>query len=305
MLATIQSQLLVFIAGVTFSLFLGGPMREYIGLPLRRFVHARIRTLGEKLNQRNVATRVWRGLIILCLLALPCFALDFAIGSGFFAAIIIATITDLQPMLWQGWGAVKFAKSRSLGRLSDATATLAIEPQSAPDLHGQLRLIIMSITNHFAIVLVGGAFWFGLIGLKGLLIYYMLATAAHYFREGEEKWRAFGWAATRSFALVNALPSFIAAILLIAASFFVPKAKPFAGLNAYMNARADHHLYLIAGALDIALGGPRIVNGIMTQIPWIGKGSAQLEGDDLARFMTLFSIALLGFVILLLFIISL
>jgi adenosylcobinamide-phosphate synthase len=304
MFETIQSQLLVFLAGATFSLFLGGPMREYIGLPLRRFVHARIRILGEKLNQRSIADRVWRGLIILGLMLIPCILLDFAIGSGFFAAIIIAATADLQPILWQGWSAVKASKNRNLGRLHDATSALALEPQSAPDHHGQLRLIIMSITHHFAIVVVGGAFWFGLLGLTGLLAYYMLATAAHYFREEEEKWRAFGWAATRLFSLVNALPSFISALLLLAASFFVPRAKPFAGLKAYMDAKNEHHQHLIAGALGIALGGPRIINGLVTQVPWIGKGSAQLEGNDLARFMTLFSIALFGFVILLLFIVS-
>ena len=301
-----QGHLLMLMAGYVLSLFLGGSLRQYCGLPLRRFVHKRIRILGERLNQRDVATRVWRGLIVIVLLLIPCLALDWVLGSsGLFAAIIIGMTADIQPTLWHGWSTVAAAKGHNEPRMALAAATLALEPSSAPDRHGIMRLIILSLTHHFAIVLVGGAFWFGLLGLKGLLGYYVLATAAHYFREGDERWRAFGWAATRCFTLVDVIPSFLSAMFLIIASLFVPKANPFKAFKAYMDARDEHHARIIAASLSIALGGPRLVNGTIHQIPWIGEGTAQIEGSDMARFMTLYSIGLLGLILLILFIISL
>lgn len=306
LVADIQTHLLMLMAGYVLSLFLGGSLRQYCGLPLRRFVHRRIRTMGERLNQRDVATRVWRGLIVVILLLIPCLMLDWVLGSsGMFAAIIVGMTADIQPTLWHGWSTVVAAKGQNEPRMARATATLALEPASAPDHHGLMRLIILSLTHHFAIVLVGGAFWFALLGLKGLLGYYALATAAHYFREGDERWRAFGWAATRAFMLVDILPSFLAAMFLIVASLFVPRAKPFKGLKAYMNARDEHHARIVAASLSFALGGPRVVNGVVTQIPWIGEGTAQIEGRDMARFMTLYSVGLLGLLLLVLFIISL
>lgn len=305
MLDTIQSHLFVIAAGYGFSLFLGIPLRAYCGLPLRRWAHGRIRRLGERLNQRDVATRVWRGLILLVILLIPCLVLDWAIGSGIFAALLIAMIADLQPALWHGWAAVSAAKAQDNVRLAQAASRLALEAQTAPDHHGKLRLIITSLTLHFSIVLVGGAFWFALLGTKGLLAYYMLATASLYFREAEGEWRAFGWAATRGFALVDILPSLLSAVLLLLASLLVPKTRPIAGIHAYLGASSQHSLHLVAALLGIALGGPRQSQGTTTQTPWIGTGTAKLEGDDLARFMTLFSIALFGLSLALLYAISL
>ncbi|MBN8544155.1 MAG: cobalamin biosynthesis protein [Alphaproteobacteria bacterium] len=305
-LEIIQSHLLVVVIGYLISLCFGSSLRHSIGLPLRRFVHSRIRTLGERLNKRSIATRVWRGLILLVLLMVPCLALDWFLGSaGLFAGIIIALSADLQPSLWHGWVAVSAGKVRDERRLASATSALALEPQSAPDHHGTLRLIILGLIHHFTIVLVGGAFWFALLGLKGMLCYYMLAVASHYFRDSEQDWKAFGWAAGRCFTLVDAVPSLLSIALLFLASIFVPKAKPFAALSAYARATDEHHAYAVAAALKIGLGGPRVVNGKIHQTPWIGDGTARLEATDLARFMTLFTIALFEFAVLLLFIINL
>ncbi|MFZ4126217.1 MAG: cobalamin biosynthesis protein [Rickettsiales bacterium] len=305
-LNTIQSHLLVLLIGYVISLCFGSSLRHSIGLPLRRWAHRRIRTLGERLNKRSVATRVWRGLILLVLLMLPCIALDWLLGTAsLFAGIIIALSADIQPTLWHGWVAVSAGKARDENRLTRATSALALEPQSAPDHHGILRLIILSLIHHFTIVLVGGAFWFALLGLKGMLCYYALAIAAHYFRDSEQDWKAFGWAASRCFMLVDAIPSLLSIILLFLASVFVPKAKPFAALFAYIRATDEHNAHAIAAALTIGLGGPRMVNGKIHQTPWIGDGTVRLEATDLARFMTLFSIALFGFIVLVLFIINL
>ena len=210
LIADIQSHLLVLVAGYMFSTFMGIPLRFYFGLPLRRKIHARVHRMGKKLNQRSVATRVWRGLIVVILLLIPCLITDWMLGSGFFAGIIIAMSADIQPSLWHGWAAVGAAKNQDEARLTLAASKLALEPQSAPDHHGKLRLIILTLTHHFSVVLVGGAFWFALLGLKGLLGYYVLATAAHYFRESEDEWKAFGWAATRLFTLVDIIPTLIA-----------------------------------------------------------------------------------------------
>jgi adenosylcobinamide-phosphate synthase len=306
MFETVQSHLLVLLIGYFFSLCFGASLRTHIGLPLRRKAHARIRSLGERLNRRSVATRVWRGLILITMLSIPCLLLDWFLGaSGLFAGIIVALSADLQPCLWNGWVAVSAAKAQDETRLARATSTLALEPQSAPDHHGKLRLIILSLIHHFTFVLVGGGFWFALLGLKGMLGYYALATAAHYFRESEADWKAFGWAPTRLFHVVDAVPSLIAAILLITASIFVPKARPLAACKAYLSATHEHHAHAVAAALAISLGGPRILHGATYQTPWIGKGSAQLEAADLARFMILFSISLFGLMVLLLSISSL
>lgn len=305
-LNTLQSHFLVLLIGYVVSLCFGSSLRHSIGLPLRRFVHGRIRIVGQRLNKRSVATRVWRGLILLLLLMVPCIALDWLLGSaGLFAGIIVAISADIQPSLWHGWVAVSAGKAHDEKRLTRATSALALEPQNAPDHHGALRLIILSLIHHFTIVLVGGAFWFALLGLKGMLCYYALAIAAYYFQDSEQDWKAFGWAATRCFTLVDAIPSLLSITLLFLASLFVPKAKPFAALSAYGHATDEHHAHAIAAALKIGMGGPRLANGIIHQTPWIGDDTARLEATDLARFMTLFSIALFGFITLVLFIISL
>jgi adenosylcobinamide-phosphate synthase len=305
LLLMVHSNLLVLLAGYAMSLLIGGVLYAYLGRPVARKLRGLLARTGEKLNQRSVAVRVWRGVILVGFLLFLSLLAAMLGAAPAAAALILAIFTGISYPLWWAVKAMRAAKREEDALLQRCAEAMTSPTQRGRDYHGALGLIITALTEHFALTLVGAGFWFVLLGPAGWFCYLALSACIRAFPVAEDAWRAFGWAAHGLFRLMDAIPALLSATLLLLASFFVPKTAPRAGLLAFLRARDARHLHLIAGLLNITLGGPGLRHDAAIAHPWIGAGSARIEPDALLRMLLLYAAGLIFLMVFLLFIIGL
>ncbi|WP_096704622.1 adenosylcobinamide-phosphate synthase CbiB [Magnetospirillum sp. 15-1] len=188
-----------------------------------------------------------------------------------------------------GLEAGRYAVSRIVGR----------DPQSL-DSHGVVRAAVESLAENFGDGVVAPVFWYALLGLPGLLLYKTINTADSMIGHRNDKYRAFGMASARLDDALNLIPARLAGLLLILAAPFVPRGRPWGALVTMLR-DAGHHRSpnsgwpeaAAAGALDLALGGPRKYPGLVVDEKWIGTGRARAETSDIQRALHLYTVACL------------
>ena len=209
-------------------------------------------------------------------------------------------LADVADALEQGGlAAGRQAVSRIVGR----------DPERL-DEAGVARAAVESLAENFADGVVAPAFWLGVGGLAGGIAYKAVNTADSMVGHRTPRFEAFGWAAARLDDLVNFPASRLAAVLLIVAAFILPDASA-AGAWKTMWRDAPTHLSpnagwpeaAMAGALGLALAGPRAYGGVMTRDGVMGQGGRRdLTAADIRRALRLYRIAdglLVGLVALL------
>jgi adenosylcobinamide-phosphate synthase len=161
------------------------------------------------------------------------------------------------------------------------------------------RAAIESLAENFSDGVVAPAFWTGLGGLAGGAAYKAANTADSMIGHRSPRHEAFGWAAARFDDLINLPASRLSAFLFVAAAFFVDRASPKNAMRAVFR-DAGHHRSpnagwpeaAMAGALGIALAGPRSYGGQMIEARFMGEGGrTELTDDDIRRALTLARVA--------------
>lgn len=163
---------------------------------------------------------------------------------------------------------------------------------SVLDEAGVARAALESLSENFADGVVAPAFWYGVLGLPGLIAYKMLNTADSMIGHKSEKYLHFGWASARLDDLANWPAARLAAVLILC-SCWIGQGGTAAcrGLTIVMT---DHGLHrspnsgwpeaAAAGALDVALAGPRIYGGEKVQEPMMNAaGERAIGGTDIRR----------------------
>jgi adenosylcobinamide-phosphate synthase len=198
-----------------------------------------------------------------------------------------------------GVEAGRYAVSRLVGR----------DPASL-DRAGVARAAIESLAENFSDAVVAPALAYALFGLPGLFVYKTVNTLDSMVGYRTERHRAFGMVSARLDDLLNLIPARVAALLLALAAPFVPGGRPFAALiTPWRDAR--HHRSpnsgwpesACAGALGLALGGPRRYPGLTVNEKWMGRGRQDADARDVLRALHLFGVACLldaGLMVLLL-----
>src|SRR5579859_7205761 len=181
------------------------------------------------------------------------------------------------------------------------------DPQSL-DEFGVARAAIESCAENFADGVVAPVFWYALFGFPGLLLYKTANTMDSMIGHLDERHRDFGLIAARLDDLMNLIPARLAGLLLVIASAFLPGGHP---LMAWVTMWRDHGHHrspnsgwpeaAMAGALDLALAGPRRYPGYSVDEQWIGSGRARATAGDINRSLFVMALACLlnaGLVIL-------
>jgi adenosylcobinamide-phosphate synthase len=110
---------------------------------------------------------------------------------------------------------------------------------------------------------------------------------------------AFGWAAARFDDLVNLPASRLSGLLVVLAAVVMPGASPAAAWRAVRRDAGKHRSpnagwpeAAMAGALGIALAGPRAYGGVMGNFAFMGEGGRrELTSVDIRRALRLYWIA--------------
>ncbi len=167
-----------------------------------------------------------------------------------------------------GIGGGRLAVSRIVGR----------DPE-ALDQAGVSRAAIESLAENFSDGVVAPVFWAAIFGLPGLLAYKALNTADSMIGHKTPRHQHFGWATARLDDLANLIPARLAGLIVCVAALFQPGADARAGWQA-MRRDARHHRSpnagwpeaAFAGALGLAIAGPRYYHGKRVEEPFMGQG---------------------------------
>ena len=154
------------------------------------------------------------------------------------------------------------------------------------------------MAENFSDGIVAPAFWIGIGGLPGGVIYKAVNTADSMIGHRTPRHAAFGWASARFDDLVNLPASRLTALLIVAAAALHRDAS---AAGAWHAARRDARRHrspnagwpeaAMAGALGLRLAGPRIYDGVVVEDAWMGDGRADPGPADVARALRLYRTA--------------
>jgi adenosylcobinamide-phosphate synthase len=137
-------------------------------------------------------------------------------------------------------------------------------------------------------------------GLPGLFAYKMANTLDSMIGHRSARYRAFGWAAARLDDLMNSVPAPLSGLLLAGAALFAGAGRAGRSVLVMLRDGRKHHSpnagwpeAAMAGALGLAVAGPRHYPEGLVNDRWIGDGTARAEPSDIRRALRLYSMACL------------
>lgn len=172
------------------------------------------------------------------------------------------------------------------------------DPQSL-DEAGVSRAAIESLAENFSDGVVAPAFWLALAGLPGGIAYKAINTADSMIGHKTTRHLAFGWASARFDDLVNLPASRLSALLFCTAAALLPGASPSGAWRAVRRDARRHKSpnagwpeAAMAGALGLALAGPRSYGGVLVDDVFMGEGGRrEADAADIRRALRLYRTA--------------
>jgi adenosylcobinamide-phosphate synthase len=213
------------------------------------------------------------------------------VGVGFLASTLIA-----QRSLHQHVAGVADALEKAGaegGR--QAVAHIVGRDTEALDEAGVARAAIESLAENFSDGVVAPVFWMLIAGLPGAAVYKAINTADSMIGHRTSRYQAFGWATARVDDLVNLPASRLSALLIIAAAAVTKQASASAAWRA-VRRDARHHRSpnagypeaAMAGALGLALAGPRNYGGVRVDDAFMGNGRRAAAASDIRAALGLY-----------------
>ncbi|MCY4286789.1 MAG: adenosylcobinamide-phosphate synthase CbiB [Thiotrichales bacterium] len=191
--------------------------------------------------------------------------------------------------------AVADGLDRSLDAGREAVSHIVGRDPASLDEAGVARGAIESVAENFSDGVVAPLFWYGLAGLPGLIAYKAVNTLDSMIGHRTERYRHFGTAAARLDDAVNWLPARLAGLYFVAAAWLRPGANGARAARVMVRDAGKHRSpnagwqeAAVAGALDLALAGPRRYRHETVDDAWMGDGRAELDAGDIRRALHLY-----------------
>jgi adenosylcobinamide-phosphate synthase len=269
-----------------------------------------VRWFDRRLNreQRDERTRRIRGVVTAGALVLGVAAAGFALAVllravrfGWAIEVLIVAVMLAQRSLFDHVAAVAEALARggAAGGREAVRHIVGRDPQSL-DEYGVARAAIESLAENFSDGVVAPAFWYALFGLPGLFAYKTVNTLDSMIGHKTPRYLHFGWASARLDDAMNLLPARLSGMFLAAAALVAPAAHVGPAFRIMLRDARKHRSpnagwpeAATAGALDLALAGPRRYHGEVVNDPWLGDGRARATTADISRALRLYMIACL------------
>ncbi len=302
----VADPLLLLAAGLAIDAWFGDMPALFARIPHPIVLAGRgVAFFDRKLNReiRSEQSRRTRGIITVIVLVGGAAALGWVIeqlcrGSlaGVAIEILLIAVLVAQRSLFDHVAAVARALADG-GLLAGREAVRHIvgrDPASL-DAHGVARAAIESLAENFSDGVVAPVFWYLVLGLPGLFAYKMANTLDSMIGHRTPHYLAFGWAAARFDDLANFVPARISGVLIAAAAFFAREGRPSRALLIMLRDGRKHRSLnagwpegAMAGALGLALAGPRrYAEGVVAD-PWVGEGTARAAPADIARALMIY-----------------
>ena len=156
------------------------------------------------------------------------------------------------------------------------------------DRHGVARAAIESCAENFGDAVVAPVFWYVLFGFPGLLVYKSVNTLDSMIGYKTPRHHAFGMTAAKLDDVLNLIPARLAGLFLVAGALCLPSADASEAWQTLRRDAGNHRSpnagwpeAAMAGALGLALAGPRRYAGTVVDDPWIGNGRADVTPGDI------------------------
>lgn len=219
---------------------------------------------------------------------------------GFFITALLATSLLSQKSLYEHVEAVADSLDSgglAMGRV--AVSRIVGRDPEALDRAAVCRAAIESLAENFSDGIVAPAFWTGVGGLAGGAAYKAANTADSMIGHRTPRHEAFGWAAARFDDWINLPASRLTALLIVLAAFLVKGADPLSARQAVWRDAKKHRSpnagwpeAAMAGALGLALAGPRSYGGIVVDDVFMGEGGRRdVDSADIRRALKLYRVA--------------
>lgn len=222
------------------------------------------------------------------------------VPMGLIIAALLATSLLSQKSLYEHVEAVADALDSgglTMGRA--AVSRIVGRDPEALDRAAVCRAAIESLAENFSDGIVAPAFWTGVGGLAGGAAYKAANTADSMIGHRTPRHEAFGWAAARFDDWINLPASRLTALLIVVAALLVKGADP---RNAWQAVQRDARKHrspnagwpeaAMAGALGLALAGPRSYGGVVVDDVFMGEGGRRdVDSADIRRALKLYRVA--------------
>ena len=301
--------LLLLVAGLVIDALFGDMPAIFRYLPHPVVLAGRaIAFFDRKLNRetRSEASRRERGIVTVIVLvggaALLGLGVERVCGSSLVGAMVEAALIAVliaQRSLYEHVAAV--AAALSIGGLDggrEAVRHIVGRDPLSLDVHGVARAALESLAENFSDGVVAPIFWYLLLGLPGLFAYKMANTLDSMIGHQTPRYSAFGLAAARLDDILNTVPAPLSGVLLVTAAVFAKNGRPGHALAIMLRDGRKHHSpnagwpeSAMAGALGLALAGPRRYPEGLVADPWLGDGSARAGVSDILRGLQLYRLA--------------
>lgn len=302
--------LILLILAIFFDAYLGD-MRG-----LMRFVKHPVVLIGDligfldrKLNRekRGDMDRAVRGaltvIIVVCVVGTVGFGIAWLTLNhtfGWVFELILLTLILAGRSLYDHVKAVGVALEVSLEAGREAVSHIVGRDPEQLDVHGVCRAAIESAAENLCDGVIAPIFWYVLFGFPGLIIYKAVNTMDSMIGHKNAKYRAFGMTAARLDDVLNLIPARLTGLFLVLAAFFAPQANPLRALKTMLRDAGKHRSpnagwceAAMAGALGLALAGPRRYSNTVIKDAWMGNGTARAKIMDIEKALYMYVVALL------------
>jgi adenosylcobinamide-phosphate synthase len=269
-----------------------------------------IASLERRLNResRSAEARRLRGFVVVAAVVAIAAMAGWAIlvltrhwRWGWAVEILLVGILVAQRSLYDHVFAVCGAlETGGVGAGREAVRHIVGRDPNSLDEHGVARAGIESLFENYSDGVVAPAFWYVLLGLPGLLAYKAINTLDSMIGHRSPRYLDFGAAAARLDTAANFIPARLAAAIVAIAALIAPQSSPAAALKTMWRDARKHRSVnagwpeaAAAGALGLALAGPRRYGADLVNDPWIGDGRARATAADMRRALYLFVVACL------------
>jgi adenosylcobinamide-phosphate synthase len=264
-----------------------------------------IRRLDDTLNREsmNAASRWAAGIVALLIAITVTGAIAYLVERGLFglplgvifAALAASTLLAQRSLHVHVERVAAALEREGLTAGRREVAHIVGRDTQALDEAGVARAAIESLAENFSDGVVAPALWLALGGLAGAAAYKAINTADSMIGHRTRRHEAFGWAAARLDDLVNLPASRLSALLLIAAAATMSGEAAVQAWRAIVR-DAPHHRSpnagypeaAMAGALHLALAGPRTYAGVEIGDAVMGRGRRAATAADIRRALALF-----------------
>jgi adenosylcobinamide-phosphate synthase len=225
---------------------------------------------------------------------------------GFLAIGVLASSLLAQRSLHEHVARVALAlEQHGIDGGREAVSRIVGRDPQVLDEAGVCRAAIESLAENFSDGIVAPGFWLAAGGLAGGVAYKAANTADSMIGHRTPRHKDFGFAAARLDDLLN-LPASRLSVLLIVAAAAIGKGT--SASASWSAVRRDAHRHrspnagypeaAMAGALGLALAGPRVYGGILVNDATMGHGRRDAGPQDIRAALALYRRADLIFVAL-------